>query len=75
MLLDLNLPGMGGVEVLRQLRQHEQTRDVPVLILSAVAEDARLVGLDCQGLLRKPLDLEQLRALVGALLSREYCDV
>ncbi len=74
-LLDLNLPGMGGVEVLRQLRQHEQTRDVPVLILSAVAEDARLVGLDCQGLLRKPLDLEQLRALVGALLSREYCDV
>jgi len=74
-LLDLNLPGMDGVEVLRQLRQHEQTRDVPVLILSAVAEDARLVGLDCQGLLRKPLDLEQLRALVGALLSREYCDV
>ncbi|MGC3991167.1 MAG: response regulator [Chthoniobacteraceae bacterium] len=35
MLLDLNLPGIGGGEVLKRLRQHESTRSLPVIVLSS----------------------------------------
>ncbi len=75
LLLDLDLPGLDGAEVLRQLRQHAQTRQLPVLVLSAGADDPRLLGLECQGLLRKPLDLGELRALVRALLERGHAGV
>ena len=34
-LLDVNLPGLGGLEIYRRLREREATRDVPVLFLAA----------------------------------------
>jgi PAS domain S-box-containing protein len=36
-ILDINLPGMNGIETLEQLRRHENTRNIPVLALSAAA--------------------------------------
>ncbi|MBU1305878.1 MAG: response regulator, partial [Alphaproteobacteria bacterium] len=71
LLLDLNLPGLSGDEVLRQLRQHSQTRDVPVVVLSAaVYEDAgRLSGLEYQALMVKPIDIDELRQLVAEILN------
>src|SRR5512143_2612355 len=37
-LLDVNMPGINGFDVCRQLKQHEQTRDVPVIFVSAISE-------------------------------------
>ncbi|MCH7604698.1 response regulator [Patescibacteria group bacterium] len=37
-LLDLRLPGMGGIEVLEKLKKDEDTKDIPVIILTNVEE-------------------------------------
>lgn len=71
LLLDLNLPGLNGEEVLRRLRQHPATQSLPVVILSAATNMdmlANLVSLGCQDLINKPIDLAELRGLVNALL-------
>jgi len=38
-LLDLNLPGMTGLELLEQMQQHPHTRTIPVVVMSAIALD------------------------------------
>ncbi|GEK72539.1 MULTISPECIES: response regulator transcription factor [Halomonas] len=70
-LLDLNLPGCGGLEVLETLRRHDA--DTPVLILTARgAVEDRVRGLDlgADDYLAKPFALDELEARVRALLRR-----
>ena len=70
-LLDLNLPGKSGLEVLQGLRRRK--KPVPVLILSARDEtDDRVKGLDlgADDYLTKPFDLSELEARVRSLLRR-----
>lgn len=70
-LLDLNLPGCGGLAVLEALRAHD--RDTPVLILTARgAVEDRVRGLDlgADDYLAKPFALDELEARVRALLRR-----
>jgi DNA-binding response OmpR family regulator len=70
-VLDLMLPGAGGLDVLRNLR--EQKRTTPVLVLTArdSVED-RVKGLDhgADDYLTKPFALDELRARLRALLRR-----
>ena len=64
-LLDLMLPDIDGFEVCRRLRADDSTRDVPVVILSALNEaDARRRAseLDVQEFLTKPFDPDALMA-------------
>ncbi len=70
-LLDLNLPGIDGLEVLRRLRA--QGQDVPVLILTARDNlDDRVAGLDAgaDDYVAKPFELRELAARVRALARR-----
>jgi two-component system response regulator TctD len=70
-ILDLSLPGLGGIEVLRRLRARGDT--VPVLILTANASVAgRVAGLDsgADDYLAKPFDLGELEARIRAQLRR-----
>lgn len=39
-LLDVMLPGMNGLDVLRSIKQNEATKDIPVIILSNLGQDA-----------------------------------
>lgn len=75
MLLDLHLPDMDGAALLNQLRVHPSTRNLPIVLLSAAPDIAHLLALDCQGTLSKPVDLDELRALVRELLSEVPVDV
>ncbi len=74
-LLDLQLPDISGEEVLRQLRETPETRDIPVAIISADATPGRLERLRAAGAwqyLTKPLDVKQfLIVLDEALKERE----
>ncbi|TLF48635.1 response regulator transcription factor [Halomonas urmiana] len=70
-LLDLNLPGCTGLQVLKALRDHD--RATPVLILTARgAVEDRVRGLDlgADDYLAKPFALDELEARVRALLRR-----
>ena len=72
-ILDLNLPGMGGLEVCRALRSRQATQHVPVLMLTANAGEAdRVAGFDvgADDYVTKPFSLRELTARVKALLRR-----
>jgi len=72
-LLDLTLPGMGGLELLAALRsKHNQT---PVLILTARDTlDDKIVGLDtgADDYLVKPFEMAELKARMRALSRRQH---
>ena len=73
MILDLNLPRLDGLEVLRRVR--EADRDFRVLILSARSSvEDRVAGLDlgASDYLTKPFDLRELEARIRGLLRREF---
>lgn len=59
MLLDLNLPKIDGLEVLRRIRADERTRFIPVVVLTSSLEDEdilRSYSLGANAYVRKPVD-------------------
>lgn len=70
-LLDLNLPGRNGLELLRDLRGEGATTPVLVLTARAAVDDKlSLFDLGADDYLVKPFDMRELEARIGALLRR-----
>jgi CheY-like chemotaxis protein len=70
-LLDLFMPGMGGIEVVSHLRHLPATRDVPILIITGSVEAEDLPVLDMvQGYLVKPFRLTSLVSAVERVLGQ-----
>ena len=73
-IVDVQLPGMDGREVVRVLRSNPETRALPVIMITAVATSSEDVvrGVDngADEYFPKPLDLELLVARIENLLSR-----
>ena len=71
LLLDLNLPGLDGLDVLKRLRKRDD--QLPVLILTArseIAERVRGLDLGADDYIVKPFEMAELEARVRALLRR-----
>jgi CheY-like chemotaxis protein len=69
-LLDLKLPRMDGLEVLRRVRETDRTRLLPVVVLTTSNEDQdRLRSYDngANSYVRKPVDFQEFVAAVGQL--------
>jgi two-component system, response regulator len=69
-LLDLDLPKVDGLEVLRRIRSNERTKRMPTVIFTSSEDQEDLVnsyGLGANSYVRKPLDLAQFRAAVQQL--------
>ena len=72
-ILDLSLPGVDGIDVLREMRRQEKTALTPVLILTARAtldDKVRGLNLGADDYLSKPFELVELEARIKSLLRR-----
>ncbi|MBM1169456.1 adenylate/guanylate cyclase domain-containing protein [Microvirga arabica] len=73
-LLDIMMPEINGYEVLRHLKTDPSTRDIPVLMISALSEFesvVRCIELGAEDYLPKPFNPALLRARVGACLEKK----
>ncbi|HWB53580.1 MAG TPA: response regulator transcription factor [Tepidisphaeraceae bacterium] len=73
LVLDLMMPGLGGLDICRQLRSDTATANIPILILTAKAAEAdRVIGLEmgADDYLTKPFSPRELVARVRAILRR-----
>ncbi len=62
-LLDYEMPGMSGTETLDHIRENDETKDIPVTILSGTTDEstiAKIMELDTSGFLRKTIKKEEL---------------
>jgi two-component system, response regulator len=69
-LLDLKLPKIDGLEVLRRLRESEKTRRLPIVILSSSNEHRDVSAayeLGANSYIRKPVDYTQFSMMIGVL--------
>ncbi len=69
-VLDIMMPVMNGIEMCRQLRQHEQFRNIPILFLSATNDDMLILSAMSAGgnhFVSKPIRLNLLFELVSNL--------
>jgi len=67
-LLDLQLAGMGGLEVLQQLKVRERTRPIPVVVFTgsdSASEKWASYRLGANGYVVKPTDMQEYAKLVG----------
>jgi two-component system, cell cycle response regulator DivK len=72
-IMDIQLPGMSGLEALAHLRADAATRRIPVLAVTASAMDhdrARILAAGFEGYQRKPISVKQLVDTVQNLLAR-----
>src|SRR5437763_17132792 len=70
-LMDIQLPGMDGLQATAQLRADESTRDIRVIALTALAmkgDEERIRAAGCNGYIAKPLDYKSFLATVAG-----YC--
>jgi two-component system, response regulator len=69
-LLDLKMPRLGGIEVLRSIRADERTRFLPVVVLTSSDEEKDMIDSYHYGVnsyIRKPVDFEQFTEAVRQL--------
>jgi len=73
-LLDINMPGGTGVEVLKRLRMSTRTQHIPVIVVSSEESPAielKVRDLGAADFLRKPVEQDQLCATVDRVLSSQ----
>jgi len=66
-LLDLKMPGMGGKEFLRRIKQDERMKKIPVVILTSSDSDKDILdsyNLQASGYVKKPVELEDFKRVV-----------
>jgi len=70
-LMDIQLPGMDGLEATRLLKQDDATRNIPVIALTALAmkgDEERIRAAGCDGYIAKPLAYKDFLAVIAAHL-------
>ncbi len=72
-LMDIQLPGMDGLELTRRLKDDPDRRQILVVALTAYAmkgDDQKMLAAGCDGYIAKPIDIETLPILLAGYLAR-----
>ena len=72
-LMDIQLPGMDGLEATALLKCEDATRKIPVIALTALAmkgDEERILAAGCDGYIAKPLSYPAFLAAIAAQLDR-----
>ena len=72
-LMDIQLPGMDGLEATALLKRSAATRPIPVIALTALAmkgDEERIRAAGCDGYIAKPMDYHRFLATVAGHLER-----
>ena len=73
-LLDIMLPGMDGIEVCKTLHSHNQTAEIPIIMLTAKGEETDIVGgleVGADDYITKPFSPKVLLSRIKAVLRRK----
>ena len=71
-LMDIQLPGIDGLELTRQLKANPLTRDIRILGLTAYAmkgDEEKIMAAGCDGYIAKPIDTRTLPGVIGRYLD------
>ena len=71
-LMDIQLPGMDGLELTRRLKADPATRAIGIIALTAYAmkgDDEKAFAAGCDGYITKPIDVERLPVVVSSYLA------
>ena len=72
-LMDIQLPGIDGLQATAQLRADKSTRSIPVIALTALAmkgDEERILAAGCDGYIAKPLDYKAFLNTVADYLAK-----
>jgi CheY-like chemotaxis protein len=73
-LMDLQLPGMDGLELTRQLKRDPAYRTIAIIAVTAYAmkgDEEKALAAGCDGYMSKPIDIDALTRLVTACLAQQ----
>ena len=71
-LMDIQLPGMDGLQATQLLKEADATRRIPVIALTALAmkgDEARIRAAGCDGYIAKPMDYQNFLAMIESHLA------
>ena len=68
LIVDYQLHGPKGDEICRQVKNHPQLYDIPVIICSAYLNDGDAISCECDAMIAKPFGLEELMDKVNGLV-------
>jgi len=72
-LLDINMPRMSGFEVVKNLKENAETKDIPIFIMTSLKQDAnikRAYELGINEYITKPINIEHLKLRIDKFLGK-----
>jgi CheY-like chemotaxis protein len=72
MMIDINLPGLDGIELLTRIRSNPELRGVAVVIVSSSSEERdirRAYDRGCNSYVTKPVDIRELQSLYASVVN------
>jgi two-component system cell cycle response regulator DivK len=68
-IMDVDLPGISGLEATRLLKADPATRDIPIIITTAYEYDDEIRASGCDGYMSKPISVADFVALIDSLMA------
>jgi two-component system cell cycle response regulator DivK len=69
-IMDIDLPGISGLEATRLLKAASETRDIPIVITTAYAYDDEIQASGCDGYMAKPITVADFVELIDTLMTQ-----